>query len=412
MIKLPKHTRGFLYGYNFIPIEYPFSEARDQQRIWMERRTGKVELPDSLIPVFSQENKCKHDVLFNSCDDSLVIESQTVCIYNDVGERVFDKKVFARPTVGPCNCLHRVDGHPLLLWNLGKGRFVDYTLLLGYMHKWITSGISMHALYRSIVSCADSCGLSCSLTYSDLHRSVCGFFCNLVFDVSKAFTCPKHGTSPKFIVSDGKAMGPLKSRCKHLTELDVAKEDKSVLNQSTHHKSRIFLNIKKERSVVVKLLTNDISMEEFSLNREINTENGLMVMNLVGYLNDKYQDEIPAPYATFLSNISKNSSARSLVQVNNLDVLDYLYEYCGEALDLRIIQNEVKLKAVSKSFPALWPTLEAICSLEKCKFLPRQVSRIVLKILKIRQDTFEQATKRSNTEYYLWKNPILEHPTQ
>ena len=412
MRKLPMHTRGFLYGYNFTAIEYPFCEASDQQRVWMERRIGKVELPDSLIPNFSQEIKCKHEVLYNNCDDSLVRESQNVCLNNDVGERIFPTAVFVRPTVGPCNCLQRFDGHPLLLWNLGKGRFVDYTMLLGYLHKWIASGISIHALYQSIVSCAESCGLSCSLTYSDLHRSVCGFFGNLVFDHSKAFSCPKHGTSPKFIVSDGKALGPLKSRCKHLSELDFAEEDKSVLKQSTHHKNRIFLNVKKERSIVVRLLTCDISMEEFSVNRELKTENGLMVRNLVAYLKEKYPDEIPIPFATFLGNISKNSSARSLIQVNKLDVLEYLSEYCKEELDLRIIQNEEKLKAVIKSLPALWPTLDAICSIEKSKFLPREVSRIVLRILKIRHDTFEESTERSNTEYYLWKNAIHEHPTQ
>ena len=164
--------------------------------------------------------------------------------------------------------------------------------------------------------------------------------------------------------------------------------------------------------MVVRLLTGDISMVEFASSREIKTENGLMVKNLVEYLTLKYQDEIPTPYATLLSNVSKNSSARSLVQVNNVEVLEFLSEYCRETLDLRVIQNEVKLKAVIQSLPALWPTLDSICIMENCKFLPRQVSRIVLRILKIRHDTFQAATKRSNSDYFLWKNSIPEHPTQ
>ena len=100
--------------------------------------------------------------------------------------------------------------------NLGKGRFVDYGLLHSYLHKWRAGGLTMYALYRSIVDGAESCGVTCSLTYSDIHRSVTGFFCNLVFDIKKAFTCPTHGTSPQWIVSDGKALGPLKRRVKHL----------------------------------------------------------------------------------------------------------------------------------------------------------------------------------------------------
>ena len=108
----------------------------------------------------------------------------------------------------------------------------------------------MYALYRSIVDVAQSCRVSCSLTYSDIHGSVCGFFFNLKFDDQKAFSCPKHGTSPKFIVSDGKALGPLKRKVEHLTELDIADDDKTVLQQSTHFKNRIFFNKKKRKEIL------------------------------------------------------------------------------------------------------------------------------------------------------------------
>ena len=87
---------------------------------------------------------------------------------------------------------------------------------------------------------------------------MCGFFNDLVFDNEKAFSCPTHGTSPKFIVSDGKALGPLKRKVAHLKELDIAEDDKSVLAQSTCFTDRIFLNIKKERVLVCKLVTGDM----------------------------------------------------------------------------------------------------------------------------------------------------------
>ena len=95
-----------------------------------------------------------------------------------------------------------------------------------------------------------------------------------------------------------------------------------------------------------------------------------------------------------------------------MEPLDHLKEYCREELDARTIENEIKLKGIIKAFPALWPTLDAICNLEHSKFLPRHVSKIVEKILAIRFQTFQDATKRSNSDYFLWSNPLAEHPTQ
>ena len=37
---MPKHVRGYLYGFNFQPIIYPFSESVEQQMTWLERLNG------------------------------------------------------------------------------------------------------------------------------------------------------------------------------------------------------------------------------------------------------------------------------------------------------------------------------------------------------------------------------------
>ena len=177
----------------------------------------------------------------------------------------------------------------------------------------------MYALYRSIVETADSCGVTCTLTYSDIHRSVSGFFVNLKFDVTKAFSCPNHGTSPKWIVSDGKAVGPLKRRLKHLKELDVAPDDNTVLTQSTFNKDRIFLSNKTERDLVCKLLSGEISMDEFCNSDEISSDSGTLLKNLVSHIKELHPLKIPEAYVPCLRNISKNSSARSLLQVNNTE---------------------------------------------------------------------------------------------
>ena len=409
---LPNHIRGYLYGYNYTPIVYPFRDSPEQQRVWFERMSGQVNIPDKLVPVFDTNLKCKHNIQYNCDEISLVKESQNLCLFTELGDRIFPSPVLARPTVGPCTCLQRYDGHPLLIWNLGKGRFMDYTVLHSYLHRWRTCGMSMLALCRSIVDGAQSCGISCTLTYKDIHRSVCGFFSNLVFNIEKAFSCPNHGSSPKWIVSDGKSLGPLKRKVKHLTELDVASDDNKVLSQSTSYKDRILLAVKKERVLLCKLVTGDITVEDFLSSSDITSDNGLLVRDLVRHIGVKFPQKIPYPYVLLLTNVSKNSSTRSLLQTNTLEPLDYLSQFCKEDLDLRVVENGRELKSVKKCFPALWPILEEICSTEKSNFLPREVSEIVLKMLAIRNETFHNAAKRSNTDYFLWTDPIKEHPTQ
>ena len=408
----PNHVRGRLYGHNFKAITYPFCDSPHQQQLWLERMSGVVNLPDQLVPEFEETNECKHNEAYSSHDEDLVRESENLCLFNELGQRIFSTKVFSRPTVGSCKCLQRYDGHELMIWHLGKGRFVDYTLLLSYLHKWRASGISMYAMFRSIVDTAESCGVTSSLKYPDIHRSICGFFCNIQFDVLKAFSCPNHGTSPRWIVADGKALGPLKRRVEHLMEFDIADDDDMVLEQSTHYKDRIFMNINKERKIVLQLLTGLMTMEEFSLSEEIRSENGLLVKSLVVHINCKFPTEIPEPYVSFLSNISKNSSARSLMQVTELEALDILGDFCREELNIRILENRQKMSILIKTLPALWPLLDSICSIENSNYLPRQVSKIVIQMLKIRLLTFQNATRRSNTDVYRWQDPTMEHPTQ
>ena len=149
-----------MYGYNFKSIIYPFSDSPAQHQVWMERMNGIVNIPSKLIPTFDANETCKHNHTFNISDDTLVRESANLCLFNDYGERTFSTEVFARPTVGACRCLQRVDGNDFLIWNLGKGRFVDYSLLLSYLHKWRSSGISMYALHQSIWDVVQSCGVT------------------------------------------------------------------------------------------------------------------------------------------------------------------------------------------------------------------------------------------------------------
>ena len=155
--------------------------------------------------------KCtKHENQYSNTDDNLYQESKHFVLYTESGEFVYEIPVFARRTVGNCKCLQRLDGTKFFIWNLGQGRFVDYTVLLDYLHKWVQSGLTIYALWKSYRTKALTCGLSFTLTYNDLHRSMTGFMNNLDMDFKKAFTCPTHGNSPVWVVSDGKRLGPLK----------------------------------------------------------------------------------------------------------------------------------------------------------------------------------------------------------
>ena len=113
----------------------------------------------------------------------------------------------------------------------------------------------MHALFQSRSQSLRSLGINSTLTYQDLNKSICGFFSVIRFNDSEVFSCPACGLSPKYLVADGKADGPVKRRVDHLGELDHAEEDEEVLPQASHFKDRVFLSEIRERKMVLDLLT-------------------------------------------------------------------------------------------------------------------------------------------------------------
>ena len=259
------------------------------------------------------------------------------------------------------------DGHPHLLWSLGSGRFVNYTLLNNYLHLWKNDGLPMYAMHKSILEMCSSSGITSTLTYNDIHRSICGFFATLEFDDKVAFSCPKHGNSPVWINTDGKCTVPAKRRVKHVEELDRHPVDVQVLPQSTKFKDRVFLSVFAERSAVCALVTEKITTQEF-LEGEINSENGLLVRDLVVYL-----DLIPKQYQRLLSCISKGTSVRGLLQPSNPSALRHLQSYCEERINLRDAEYISELKTVMSELPAVWSILDNICCLENKSFLPEFV---------------------------------------
>ena len=251
---------------------------------------------------------------------------------------------------------------------------------------------------------------------------------NLDMDFEKAFSCPTHGNSPTWVVSDGKNVGPLQKRVDHLTELSMDQSDPKILQQSTKSKDRVFLNSKKERMIICQLLTGDLTMRDFCEISEITSSNGLLLIELVRYILEKHPEEIPSCYTNFLANVCKPTSVRGLLQVLTPKPLEFLEKFCKRELNLRIHSSQKQLQCIVSSLPAIWPDLDKICFLENTEFLPTPVSNILLRMLCIRyklwlyrdiylhlnfrSQMFTNRTIRSNTDYVMWPNPAEEHPTQ
>ena len=168
-------------------------------------------------------------------------------------------------------------------------------------------------------------------------------------------------------------------------------------------------------------------MNDFSEISEITSENGLLIIELVRHILEKFPEEMPTCYKHFIANVSKPTSVRGLLQVLSPEPLEYLEQYCKEELNIRTHPAQQQLKCIVSSLPAIWPDLDAMCSLENSEYLPKEAANIMLKILQMRYlniifissqvalfrtDMFVNATKRSNSDFVQWPNPIEEHPTQ
>ena len=67
------------------------------------------------------------------------------------------------------------------------------------------------------------------------------------------------------------------------------------------------------------------------------------------------------------------------------------------------------LQCVSKELPVVWSILNDICNLQNTAYLPQPVSRIVIKIVEIRKNTFVNFESRADANYIPYDG--LEHPT-
>lgn len=398
------------YGCNLTHFEYPIKRDPVLQERFVTRSKGHYDIPQSLKPQFMESLTCQHGFGFDSSDASFLQSSKNLIIYAQTQDIVLETASFARPTVpaGSCRCLQQYDGHPVLLWNLGCGRMVDYTFLHFAIHQ-VVNGTPMNSIYQSRSTVFSSLGLKSGISYQDFARACSGYASMMKFR-KEDFLCSSCGQTPRYLVADGKMCGPTSRKVKHLSELDRHEDDDTVLEQGSHFKDRVFLFRKPERTLVRTLLTEEIGADEFIASDVLQTDNSRLLIPLIERIQENWPEEIPKPYSRFIANIAKPTSVASYMQVTHDEPLTILKLFCEQTLNLSAL-NQDKVHLITKELPALWPNLMDILEIEKTQFLPIDVSNILIKMIDIRRNTFRNAAERTNADYIPWTSPDEEHPT-
>ena len=397
--------RDVRYGCNTSRIIYPlYSDPRQSAAIQL-KQSPDYKYPAHLIPQFSPANECRHGELFIENDEYLKICAEQIVLYEESKETIYDCKVYYRETVGQCKCRQHYDGHELLMYHMGQGRMICYFTLQNYLHNWVNSGLTKYAAFKSIQNNRKSTGSVTSLYYHMWYKAVDGFVLNLSFDYAECFSCTNCGIDPLYFVGDGKCLGPLQKKFTGLNikELSSHPDDSTVLEQGSKFSERTLLASKKERDLICNLLTGNEEMESFVNSGCIKSENGKMVQDLVRFIQAKWPLKIPEQFITFLADISKSSSIAGLLQVRSSKPLTFLKQFCLEQLDIRSPAESRKLDIINSEIPTFWPQLVSICELNKSKYPPNSVSKIVLRMIKIRRDTFKNTPQRYQEDYFSYE---------
>lgn len=214
-------------------------------------------------------------------------------------------------------------------------------------------------------------------------------------------------------------MGPLSSKLENVKELGPHPENTEPLEQSTSYYDRIFLKDKKERMLMVKLITETISPEEF-LESEVESENAKMLQRLVKNVFGLHQC-VPKQYLDFICEFSKVTSITGFIQITNGKVLDVLQDFVNGTIDIFSGNQKNNLDLLRKEVPALWKLLYQILLLEKSRHLDVNMKEILQKLIDMRIEIFENAAERSSSDYTVWEGgehetmwyplwPIIQYP--
>ena len=219
----------------FNKTEFPFPPTRDEEFAEKLRlkEDGLFQYPEKFIPEYKFGEVCHHNNLYDYRDENLILLSEEVTVYSEKSEEILQIPMYGRPTEGDCSCVKKADTHEHLLHNIStarSGRFVCYTFLIAILLQFV-SGTAINKQFNTRFRYLKSIGRKCSLGIQNFTRAVIGFATNLRFR-KQDWTCEicgMGGDTPRYLVCDGKQVGPTKRKIEHLKEHGVSDCDHSVL---------------------------------------------------------------------------------------------------------------------------------------------------------------------------------------
>ena len=388
----------FIDGFNRTKIEFPLKRNAQQKAMLDLRGDPAYTLPEALIPMSS--GTCPHG---NEWSDSLKLAAPSTVVYHEGGERKYNTKVYYRETSGTCKCQDHVDGHPYLLYNMGRGQFVDYVTLQSFVIKVATNGECAYGFHKSIKTSCQANGVEFNCSYETMLKACDGFTRLLDFDLEACFSCPNCGTSPEYFVGDGKAdIAPLQTKLQGIgvKELSAHPEDKIPLEQGSLHKERVFIPEKKERDIFCELVTDGVTLKDFLKDRnvkQLKSENSKLLVKIIKKHSDL--QSLPDCYKSLITELVKNSPVAGLIQTTSKRALVLLKQFLKRKLDLLDGSHQSELKFLRSELLGFLPLLLEICDFEKQNFLPGLISEVTLTLLNIRKKTFRGGPIRYASDY-------------
>ena len=194
----------------------------------------------------------------------------------------------------------------------------------------------------------------------------------------------------------------MQKHLKGVSELAKHKDDKTPLKQATFHEQRTFIPSKKERDQITSLLKGNISIQDFLRNKSSKSENFSFIHDLVQKFKD--EEKLPGAYVRFLAEVSKATPVAGYMQITERGTLKTLRGFCMSEVNIRDGYHQQDLCKLQSELPALWTNLIDILNYEGTTFLPKTVSRIVLRLIKIRIDTFKLSEIRYQEDYFVFED--------
>ena len=416
----PKHYKNKADedGFNKTTFIYPTSRDSDMIEKLSLKHKGEFQYPDQFIPEYNFEKTCKHGNHFDPIDANLKCLSETSTIHSHGKEETLRIKVYGRGTGGVCECIDKPDTHSSLLHNMGPNGggsydFVCYTWLFLAILSFV-NGTAISAHFNDRTKWLQGMKIEVSLVIKKFRRAVIGFCKNIRFrdEDWMCFHCGGGSHTPRYLVVDGKMMGPNKKYAGHLNELDRHEDDKGYLEQGCQHKNRVFFGVPIERKAIGNLLKNVTTYQDF-LHENISSQTGVMVRDLLMRVYPAFNNELPTAYRRFLLGLTKNMGVNGLLQCKSDTALEILDQFCTQRRDLRNVSEIAQVTRLKKEIPVFWTILSDILKIETSHhWLPHDVSQIVRAVIVIRRNMFVGAELRFEHNYKKWPKRKGEHPTQ